>query len=133
MRNLPVPVIAAINGPAVSFHLNSQSLLSPFENTKRKKIQIGASLFCLPRMFRLVLVSALQWEALTSGLPPQQPGSWVYQYIVLLCFVGLILQFKLGSLIMHRMGVTFTKLGLHPGMAATHFLPAVVGPQVTKK
>merc|ERR1712013_471068 len=28
-----------------------------------------------------------------------------------------------------RMGVTFTKLGLHPGMAATHFLPAVVGPQ----
>ena len=29
-----------------------------------------------------------------------------------------------------RMGVTFTKLGLHPGMAATHFLPALVGPQV---
>ena len=39
-------------------------------------------------MFRLVLVSALQWEALTSGLPPQQPGSWVYQYIVLLCYHG---------------------------------------------
>jgi len=29
-----------------------------------------------------------------------------------------------------RMGVTFTKLGLHPGMAATHFLPMIVGPQV---
>ena len=29
-----------------------------------------------------------------------------------------------------RMGVTFTKLGLHPGMAATHFLPTIVGPQV---
>merc|ERR1712025_132963 len=29
-----------------------------------------------------------------------------------------------------RMGVTFTKLGLHPGMAATHFLPDIVGPQV---
>jgi len=28
-----------------------------------------------------------------------------------------------------RMGVTFTKLGLHPGMAATHFLPNIVGPQ----
>ena len=26
------------------------------------------------------------------------------------------------------MGVTFTKLGLHPGMAATHFLPKIVGP-----
>ena len=36
-------------------------------------------------------------------------------------------------MITHRMGVTFTKLGLHPGMAATHFLPAVVGPQVTIK
>jgi len=29
-----------------------------------------------------------------------------------------------------RMGVTFTKLGLHPGMAATHFLPTIVGPQI---
>ena len=29
-----------------------------------------------------------------------------------------------------KMGVTFTKLGLHPGMAATHFLPALVGPQM---
>eukprot|EP00090_Calanus_glacialis_P000843 TRINITY_DN10594_c0_g1_i1.p1 TRINITY_DN10594_c0_g1~~TRINITY_DN10594_c0_g1_i1.p1 ORF type:complete len:285 (-),score=118.10 TRINITY_DN10594_c0_g1_i1:56-910(-) len=29
-----------------------------------------------------------------------------------------------------RMGVTFTKLGLHPGMAATHFLPNIVGPQI---
>jgi len=29
-----------------------------------------------------------------------------------------------------RMGVTFTKLGLHPGMAATHFLPTLVGPQI---
>jgi len=29
-----------------------------------------------------------------------------------------------------KLGVTFTKLGLHPGMAATHFLPKLVGPQV---
>lgn len=29
-----------------------------------------------------------------------------------------------------KMGLTFTKLGLHPGMAATHFLPAIAGPQV---
>ena len=28
------------------------------------------------------------------------------------------------------MGLTFTKLGLHPGMAATHFLPLLAGPQV---
>ncbi len=27
-----------------------------------------------------------------------------------------------------RMGMTFVRLGLHPGMAATHFLPQVVGP-----
>ena len=26
------------------------------------------------------------------------------------------------------LGVTFVKLGLHPGMAATHFLPHLVGP-----
>ena len=32
-----------------------------------------------------------------------------------------------------RMGVTFTKLGLHPGMAATHFLPNIVGPQVIRE
>jgi len=29
-----------------------------------------------------------------------------------------------------KMGLTFTKLGLHPGMAATHFLPRLAGPQV---
>jgi len=29
-----------------------------------------------------------------------------------------------------RMGLTFTKLGLHPGMAGTHFLPRLAGPQV---
>lgn len=29
-----------------------------------------------------------------------------------------------------KIGLTFTKLGLHPGMAATHFLPAIAGPQV---
>ena len=28
------------------------------------------------------------------------------------------------------MGLTFVKLGLHPGMAATHFLPLIAGPQV---
>lgn len=27
-----------------------------------------------------------------------------------------------------KLGVTFTKLGLHPGMGATHFLPRLVGP-----
>ena len=26
------------------------------------------------------------------------------------------------------MGMTFVRLGLHPGMAATHFLPQVIGP-----
>jgi len=65
MRNLPVPVIAAINGPAV-----------------------GAGL-CLA----------------VGGADIRVASSTA------------------------RMGVTFTKLGLHPGMAATHFLPAVVGPQ----
>jgi len=29
-----------------------------------------------------------------------------------------------------KMGLTFAKLGLHPGMAATHFLPGIAGPQV---
>jgi len=29
-----------------------------------------------------------------------------------------------------KMGLTFVKLGLHPGMAATHFLPLIAGPQV---
>eukprot|EP00088_Acartia_fossae_P032707 TRINITY_DN33466_c0_g1_i1.p1 TRINITY_DN33466_c0_g1~~TRINITY_DN33466_c0_g1_i1.p1 ORF type:complete len:178 (-),score=21.18 TRINITY_DN33466_c0_g1_i1:38-571(-) len=29
-----------------------------------------------------------------------------------------------------KMGLTFPKLGLHPGMAATHFLPQLAGPQV---
>ena len=28
-----------------------------------------------------------------------------------------------------KMGVNFTKLGIHPGMACTHFLPQVISPQ----
>jgi len=65
MRDLPVPVIAAINGPAVGAGLC---------------LAVGGA------DIRVASASA-------------------------------------------RMGVTFTKLGLHPGMAATHFLPALVGPQ----
>ena len=69
MRQVPVPVIAAINGPA-----------------------IGAGL-CLA-------VGGADVRVATTGA---------------------------------KMGVTFTKLGLHPGMAATHFLPQLVGPQVVTK
>ena len=29
-----------------------------------------------------------------------------------------------------KMGLTFVKLGLHPGMAGTHFLPMIAGPAV---
>jgi len=32
-----------------------------------------------------------------------------------------------------QMGLTFVKLGLHPGMAATHFLPQIAGPQVASE
>ena len=31
------------------------------------------------------------------------------------------------------MGFTFVKLGLHPGMAATHFLPMIAGQQVLSR
>ena len=63
VRRLPVPVVAAINGPA-----------------------IGAGL-CL----------ALACDVRVAAASAQ-------------------------------LGVTFTKLGLHPGMGATHFLPRIVGP-----
>ena len=68
LRRLPVPVIAAINGPA-----------------------IGAGL-CLA-------VGGADLRVASAGA---------------------------------KLGVTFTKLGLHPGMAATFFLPQLVGPQVSK-
>mmetsp|Transcript_10775 Transcript_10775/g.19030 ORF Transcript_10775/g.19030 Transcript_10775/m.19030 type:complete len:297 (+) Transcript_10775:121-1011(+) len=32
-----------------------------------------------------------------------------------------------------KLGVTFTQLGLHPGMGSTHFLPQIVGPQQAAK
>jgi enoyl-CoA hydratase/carnithine racemase len=32
-----------------------------------------------------------------------------------------------------RMGVTFTAIGLHPGMGSTHILPALIGPQLAAK
>lgn len=32
-----------------------------------------------------------------------------------------------------KMGLTFTALGLHPGMGATHYLPSIVGPQVASE
>jgi len=68
VRSLPVPVIAAINGPAV-----------------------GAGLcFALACDIRIAAPQA-------------------------------------------RLGVTFVGLGLHPGMGATHFLPAIVGPQVAAR
>lgn len=32
-----------------------------------------------------------------------------------------------------KIGFTFSKLGIHPGMAATHYLPKAVGPQVARR
>ncbi|KAG5185266.1 ClpP/crotonase-like domain-containing protein [Tribonema minus] len=32
-----------------------------------------------------------------------------------------------------KLGLTFVSLGIHPGMACTHFLPRLVGPQAAKK
>ena len=32
-----------------------------------------------------------------------------------------------------KMGITFTQLGLHPGMGSTHFLPRIVGPQYASR
>ena len=32
-----------------------------------------------------------------------------------------------------KLGVTFVGLGLHPGMASTHFLPKIVGPQIASQ
>eukprot|EP00658_Telonema_sp_P-2_P012118 TRINITY_DN14617_c0_g1_i1.p1 TRINITY_DN14617_c0_g1~~TRINITY_DN14617_c0_g1_i1.p1 ORF type:complete len:187 (+),score=43.50 TRINITY_DN14617_c0_g1_i1:296-856(+) len=32
-----------------------------------------------------------------------------------------------------KLGVTFVRLGLHPGMGATHFLPSIVGAQEASK
>jgi enoyl-CoA hydratase len=64
LRNLPVPVISAINGPA-----------------------IGAG-FCV---------------ALATDIRVANPKA--------------------------KMGLNFVKIGLHPGMAATHFLPQIVGTQ----
>eukprot|EP00939_MAST-03C_sp_MAST-3C-sp1_P005094 g5094.t1 len=32
-----------------------------------------------------------------------------------------------------KLGFTFSKLGLHPGMGATHFLPSVAGPEIAAR
>ena len=68
LRNLPVPVISALNGPA-----------------------IGAG-FCV---------------ALATDIRVAHPKA--------------------------KMGLNFVKIGLHPGMAATHFLPQIVGTQVASQ
>lgn len=68
LRNLPVPIISAINGPA-----------------------IGAG-FCV---------------ALATDIRISHPKA--------------------------KLGLNFVKIGLHPGMAATHFLPQIVGTQVSNQ
>jgi enoyl-CoA hydratase len=32
-----------------------------------------------------------------------------------------------------KLGLTFVTLGIHPGMASSHFLPQLIGPQAAKK
>ena len=32
-----------------------------------------------------------------------------------------------------KLGLTFVSLGIHPGMACTHFLPRLIGPQAAKR
>ena len=133
MRDLPVPVIAAINGPAVSctcfvedrshcwwfarlpliLHVSGWSWPLPCSGRGRYQSCLGFSQVSIFPISNISRVSFLHF--FDMDLCPVQ---WIWSMVIFLNSKST------------RMGVTFTKLGLHPGMAATHFLPALVGPQV---
>ena len=96
LRKLPVPVIGAINGPAVGagFCLGMFGKIS------------GRFHYAPSKLSFLILISVIPSTLALGGCDIRVASSKA------------------------KMGLTFVKLGLHPGMAATHFLPLIAGPQV---
>lgn len=144
MRDLPVPVIAAINGPAVSctcfvedrshcwwfarlpliLHVSGWSWPLPCSGRGRYQSCLGFS------QVSIFPISNIRVTFSAAGFLLFQLFCTSLTWICVLCNeYGQWSSFWIQSKSI-RMGVTFTKLGLHPGMAATHFLPALVGPQV---
>ncbi len=87
--------------------LYQKTKLSSDENYKRMRNFYDC--FLGFRALRVPVISAINGAAVGAGL-------------CVACATNIRIAAKSAKL-----GVTFTKLGLHPGMAATYFLPKVVG------
>ena len=87
--------------------LLQKTKISPDENYKRMQNFYGS--FLGFRALKIPVIAAINGVAVGAGL----------------C-VACAAQIRIAST-KAKLGFTFTKLGLHPGMAATHFLPKVLG------
>ncbi|MCI5066323.1 enoyl-CoA hydratase/isomerase family protein [bacterium] len=87
--------------------LEAKTKLSPEEN-KRRMLQFYDSFLCI-RELGVPLVAAVNGHAIGAGL-----------CLALACDIRVVSREA-------KLGMTFTKLGLHPGMGGTWFVPQVLG------
>ncbi len=87
--------------------LKDKTKLTPEENRQRM-LAFYESFLCL-RSLNVPLIAAINGHAVGAGL-------------CLACACDIRLASEKA-----RLGLTFTRLGLHPGMGATYFLPRIVG------
>lgn len=87
--------------------LEAKSKLSKAEN-KKKMLEFYESFLCM-RDLGVPLIAAVNGHAIGAGL-----------CLSLACDIRVVSKDA-------KLGMTFTKLGLHPGMGGTFFLPQVVG------
>ena len=87
--------------------LEAKTKLSKEEN-KRRMLDFYASFLCV-RDLGVPLIAAVNGHAIGAGL-----------CLALACDIRVVAQEA-------KLGMTFTKLGLHPGMGGTWFLPQVLG------
>ena len=90
--------------------LEKKCELSPEEN-RRRMLNFYASFLCMLDL-EIPLIAAINGHAIGAGL-----------CVACACDVRIAAQKA-------KLGFTFTRLGLHPGMGATYFLPRVVGQSV---
>lgn len=118
VKNMPGVRAAVVTGAGKAFSAGGDLdwLLARHRDTPENNIQIMQEFyqkFLVLRSLPMPVIAAINGPAVGAGLCLAMGGADI----------------RVASN-KARMGVTFTKLGLHPGMAATHFLPSIVGPQV---
>eukprot|EP00620_Florenciella_sp_RCC1587_P009319 CAMPEP_0182601084 /NCGR_PEP_ID=MMETSP1324-20130603/91305_1 /TAXON_ID=236786 /ORGANISM="Florenciella sp., Strain RCC1587" /LENGTH=486 /DNA_ID=CAMNT_0024818993 /DNA_START=340 /DNA_END=1803 /DNA_ORIENTATION=- len=143
IRSLPVPTIAAINGPAIGAGMCVALACDVRVASAKAKVVAGdvdgdvwqcpqsIVTFTDTRHFKTT-IPMLGFTFATLGIHPGMGAAINGPAIGAGMCVALACDVRVASA-KAKLGFTFATLGIHPGMGASHFLPIVAGPETAHR